>query len=62
MKPEEHLAHVREYNRREGQRELRRRIARALDAGLPETKVAEAAGITRPTLRAWMHYQATQAE
>lgn len=55
MKPEEYLAYVREYNRRESQRELRRRIAYALDAGLPETKVAEAAGITRPTLRAWTH-------
>lgn len=44
---------VRAANRRDADAELRRRILAALDAGYSEVRVAEAAGISRLTLRAW---------
>ena len=44
---------VRAANRPDADAELKRRIRAALDAGHSEVRVAEAAGITRVTLRAW---------
>lgn len=50
---DEALAWVAEVSKTETEKELKRRINIALDAGHSEVKVAEAAGVSRPTLRAW---------
>ena len=44
---------VRAANRPDADAELKRRIRAALDLGHSEVRVAEAAGISRVTLRAW---------